>query len=218
MAIISHAAATSPPHQQRVFYRYINQHAWFRASTAEYLFKKLVLTWLSSDPGAGTLLCTSIGRPDLQVQLPACGEKQTAYFRDLDALNKMKVDSFPFCLLPRYSSLLTPDAIIITDQFIITVQVTISRTPRHSARQGGFTAITDSLSTCVRDGRDWSHVFITDEEWKARSLRGQKLSGLPDNIRVYSGVYDVGQRDIISERSWELDEDNVSVPVFIAFR
>ena len=220
MAIISYAAAASPPHQQWAFYRYIiSQHMllrWFTASTAGYLFTKLVLTWLSSGLGVGTLLCTSIGWPDLR--LPACGEKQTTYFRDLDALNKIKVDTFPFCLLPRYPSTHPVDAIILTDQFIITIQVTISHTPGHSARQGGFTAITDSLPTYIRDGRNWCHVFITDEEWKVQRLRGQNLSSLWDDIHVYSGVYDIGQRDIISGRSWALDEDNVRGPVFVAFR
>jgi hypothetical protein len=200
-AIISYASAAATTCQRGTFYRDIDHHTWFRASTG-YLFKKFVLTWLSSDPEAGTLLCTSTGCPNLLV--PACGEKRTTYFSDLDALKKTKVAEFPFCLLPRHPSLLAADAIICTDRIIFTVQVTVSR--RHSAKEGDFATIADSL---LRDGRDWCHVFITDEEWKARSLRDQKLSGLPDDIRVYSGVYNVGQRDIISECSWALDEDNV---------
>jgi hypothetical protein len=56
----------------------------------------------------------------------------------------MVVDEFPFCLLPRYPSLLAADAIIYTDRFVITVQVTISR--RHNAKEGDFTTIADSLS------------------------------------------------------------------------
>jgi hypothetical protein len=203
-AIISYASAAATTYQRGAFYSYINQHSWFRASTG-YLFKKLVLTWLSSDPEAATLLCASTGWPDLLV--PACGENRMTYFSDLDALKKTTVDEFPFCLLPRYPSLLAADAIIYTDRFVITVQVTVSR--RHSAKEGDFTTIADSLPICIRDGRDWCHVFITDEEWKARSLRGQNLIGLPGDIRVYSGVYNVGQRGIFSGCSWALDEDNV---------
>ncbi|KAF8257605.1 hypothetical protein EI94DRAFT_1920824 [Lactarius quietus] len=153
-AIISCAAAAATTYQRGRFYRDISRHEWFNKSAGS-LFKKLVLTWLSSDSEAGTLLCTSAGWPDLPVQ------------------------------------------------------ATVST--KHSAEEGGFTVIAESLPTCIRDGRDWCHVFITDDEWTAQSLRDQKLSNLPDDIRVYSGVYDVGQRDIISGISWALDEDNQRV-------
>ncbi|KAF8274269.1 hypothetical protein EI94DRAFT_1696187 [Lactarius quietus] len=85
--------------------------------------------------------------------------------------------------------------------------VTVSK---HSAKGGGFTVIAESLPTCIRlgDGCDWYHMSITDKEWNAQLLCGQKLSDHPDNIGIYSWVYDVGQWDIISRRLWALDEDN----------
>ncbi len=54
------------------------------------------------------------------------------------------------------------------------------------------------------------HVFITDNENKASSLRGQTLSDLPAHIGVYSAVFSIGQSGITSERMRALDEVRVS--------
>jgi hypothetical protein len=52
------------------------------------------------------------------------------------------------------------------------------------------------------------HVFITDDDFKAKSLRDQTLSYVPEDrdIFVYSAVFDVGRSDITRERLVAFDE------------
>jgi hypothetical protein len=86
------------------------------------------------------------------------------------------------------------DAIILTAHSLITVQVTISH--RHSAKKRGFEEVSDSG---IKKHRTWKHVFITDEDYRARPLRRQALKGLPEGISIYSAVFDVGRSDITVE-------------------
>jgi hypothetical protein len=55
-------------------------------------------------------------------------------------------------------------------------------------------------------------VFITDNDFKATSLRDQTLSYLPEDrdIFVYSAVFDVGRPDITRADLKAFDEKDVS--------
>jgi hypothetical protein len=64
---------------------------------------------------------------------------------------------------------------------------------RHSAKRAGFDCIKTSG---IVKRRRWHHVFITDSDAKARSLRNQTLEGIPGKISVYSAVFDVGRSNI----------------------
>jgi hypothetical protein len=102
--------------------------------------------------------------------------------------------------------------------------VTISH--RHTTEESGFTTIKQNLPTITavakrtNEGRKkrkkkdkgplWCHVFITDDEEKAKSLRAQTLSELPRGIFVYSAVFSVGEFDVTSERMRRLEEEMVS--------
>ena len=66
--------------------------------------------------------------------------------------------------------------------------------------EGGYT------ETTVTSGKTRSHVFNTDNEAKVRPLRDRKWSGLPEDTRVYSAVFRVGQFNIDYECMWQMDE------------
>ncbi|KAH9054820.1 hypothetical protein EDB87DRAFT_1415345 [Lactarius vividus] len=99
-AMISCAAAAKVEDRHKFFHKITS--AWlpyFRASTIQ-IFQIFVLSWLSAGPNMVLLDCCPAvpGPPDLQI--PACGKKQTSYFSSLTALKKLEVDNFPLCLCP----------------------------------------------------------------------------------------------------------------------
>ncbi|KAH9074292.1 hypothetical protein EDB83DRAFT_1952444 [Lactarius deliciosus] len=208
-AMISYAAAAAKAEDRHKFFRTITNN-WprdFRAS-ADQMFKKFVLSWLSADPNIMPLDCcpAAPGPPDLQI--PACGKKQTTYFSGLTALKEVEVDNLPLCLLPTPQTPIAADAIILTDRFIITIQVTIYY--KHSVKGSDLADIKDSIPPGVREDRDWCHVFITNDNTRAYSLRRQTLGDLPENIRVFSTVFDVRRSDIAVENIKTFDENKVS--------
>jgi hypothetical protein len=188
----------------------------FRISTGK-MYEEFILSWLSSQDLA-SLPCTPAesGQPSLEI--PACGDQ--TIFSSATALKTTNVHKLPFCFLPASQTLPAIDAVVFTDRFIITIQVTISH--RHTAKESGFTTIKQGLPTITaaarrtnkggkkEKGPQWCHVFITDHEEKARSLRGQTLSELPRGIFVYSAVFNVGQFNVTSKRMRRLEEDRVS--------
>ncbi|KAH9022953.1 hypothetical protein EDB85DRAFT_1992850 [Lactarius pseudohatsudake] len=179
-AIISYAVATAHASERIAFYSTLSRHSWFKAF-AGHMFEKFVLTWLSSDHcGLDPLLCTPANiRP-----------------------RGLKVDQLPFCLLPRPQSRTLVDAVVITDTFIITIQVAIS--PWRRVRQGLFAEIEANLPTITngRKKRRWCHAY-----W----LRARTLSDLPSHFCVYSAVFSVDRPGITSERMRKLDNEWISV-------
>ncbi|KAH9035824.1 hypothetical protein EDB84DRAFT_1210466 [Lactarius hengduanensis] len=147
------------------------------------------------------------GPPDLQI--PACDKKQTTYFSSLTALKEVEVDNLPLCLLPTPQTPIAVDAIILTDKFIITIQVTIDY--EHSVKGRDLADIKESIQPGVREDRDWCHVFVTNNDNRAYSLRLQTLGDLPENIRVFSSVFDVCRSDIAVENIKAFDENRAEL-------
>src|SRR6266571_7772227 len=114
------------------------------------------------------------------------------FFRQQEPFGEREL--LPLCLLPTSKSFPSADAIVITDEFVITIQVTVS--DQHSTKGSGFTDIKKLIPHGLR--RDnWRHVFITDDDDdRAVSLRNQTLRGLPEDILVYSGVFDIGPSSV----------------------
>ena len=220
LRIISYAVADAKAQEQIKFYHDISKQQMFRASAGK-IFKRFVLTWLSSD--LAPLACIPVDSSRLQI--PTCGEEKTICGR-LAALKSMQVDKFPFCFLPTKGSdtLSAIDAIVFTQQSIITIQIITSDPNQYSANEGDFAEIENHLPTITTTRRTWKmtrkphsrcHVLITDDEAKARTLtrRGQTLSGNPKLPRVYSAVFAFGQFEITSEQMRRLDEARVRVLV-----
>ncbi|KAH9003516.1 hypothetical protein EDB86DRAFT_2373479 [Lactarius hatsudake] len=212
--MISYAAAASEAEDRDKFFHTITKYSWmdyppdFRAAGVQ-IFKIFVLSWLSAGPNMVPLDCCPAvpGPPDLQI--PACGKKQTTYFSSLTALKEVEVDNLPLCLLPTPQTPIAVDAIIFTDKFIITIQVTIHY--KHSVKGCDLAYITESIPPGVRKDRDWCHVFVTNNDNRAYSLRRHTLGGLPENIRVFSTVFDVCRSDIAVENIKAFDENRAKL-------
>ena len=221
-AIISYAAADAEAEERVKFYYMISKEPTFSTGQGK-MFERFVLTWLSSFNMA-PLSCTprhANGRqPELKI--PSCGcDDAHKICGSLNDLHNTSVNALPFCFLPSSASFATADAIVITKQFIITIQVTIARS--HDAKGKGFVDIKASLptipSTPEKRGtkkskpkpksRTWCHVFITDDSDKAGRLRNQNLPELPIETYVYSAVFDVGQFKLDSDRMRRLDDARV---------
>jgi hypothetical protein len=162
---------------------------------------------LASDPNVDPLVCSPAEpEPDSSVlEIPAC-EKERAYFfgskTALMSLKKASLGKLPVCLLPTSKAFVAVDAIILTKDSIITIQVTIS--DKHSAKSG----FDDVEEAGIRKGRSWCHVFITDNDRRAESLRGQTLGDLPKDISLHSAVFDIGR--IYHEHLHAFDNKKVS--------
>lgn len=95
-----------------------------------------------------------------------------SFFGNHTALKETKVDKLPFCLMPKlvpYVRLLLLsiiDVIFLTVNSLITVQVTISA--EHSEKETGFEQVKNF--GIIKD-HQWQHIFITDDNNKARSLQ-----------------------------------------------
>ncbi|KAI9456403.1 hypothetical protein BJY52DRAFT_564652 [Lactarius psammicola] len=199
-AIISYAAAEAEAQERIKFYQKISTQPGFRVSAGK-MFEGFVLNWLYAGLDVVPIRCFATGQPDLGI--PACGEKQTTFFDIKSGLVRVKGDKPPLCLLPISKTFPTADAIVITDEFVITIQVTIS--DRHTVNESGFTLIKDLLPDPLK--RDnWRHVFITDDDKRAVSLRNQTLCELPEDTIVYSGVFDIGQLGVTHEDMESYDE------------
>ena len=121
------------------------------------------------------------------------GRIEHFFFTDL-ADTKVEVDKLPFCLVPTSHTFAAIDAIILTAHNLITIQVTISNI--HSAKKSGFEKVSNSG---IKNDRTWKHVFVTNEDFRARSLRQQALKDFPEGISIYSAVFDVGRSDITAK-------------------
>ncbi|KAI9446795.1 hypothetical protein H4582DRAFT_2070118 [Lactarius indigo] len=201
--IISDAATHARAQKRINFYDTISTQPGFEASTVQ-IFKGFVLSWLHARPNVQPLDCFHAvpGLPNLQI--PSCREKQTSYFGSLTALNEVKVDGLPLFLSPTSQTLATVDAIVFTDKFIITIQVTVSRNPSTTGGGSTLADIKKSIPRGIRGDRDWCHMYITDSVNKVNSLRTQTLSDLPNDIRVFYEVFDVGRLDILTHEHLEV--------------
>ncbi|KAH8989830.1 hypothetical protein EDB92DRAFT_2088985 [Lactarius akahatsu] len=202
--IISYAAADATAQVRIDFFQMISTHPSFKVS-AGAMFEGFVLSWLYARPTAEPLRCFATNQPDLEI--PPCGKDQTTFFDRNSVLSKKDVngcDKPPFCLLPKPKNFPTADAIVITDEFVITIQVTVSN--EHGAKKDGFDEIKKIIPASLRTQKNkpkqykpWRHVFITHSDHWAESLRKQNLLGLPDGALVYSGVFDILRSGITSK-------------------
>jgi hypothetical protein len=213
--IISYAAAASQAHERINFYRTISGQPLFKASTGQ-MFEIFVMSWLASPSGSNEkfLPCTPrpAATPPPAIRICAYGQERTSFFSSSTALKeKAKMDK-PLCLLPTTSQIFTAvDAIILTETAIITVQVTVTISHKHSANlKDDFIEIKKSIPRdIIEKCKWWCHVLITDEQVKAKALRDQTLSDLPD-IWFYSAVFDVGRPDITRAHVEAFDKTRVS--------
>ncbi|KAH9035043.1 hypothetical protein EDB85DRAFT_1889544 [Lactarius pseudohatsudake] len=115
------------------------------------------------------------------------------------------------CLVPVSATFPTLDAIVITHEFVITVQMSVAS--RGDADNIGFEKVHDYLPSKVLATRQWCHVFLTDTGDKANLLRRQTLTEIPEKMEIhaYSAFVNIEELDSIltKERVEELIDDMV---------
>jgi hypothetical protein len=193
--IILYAAAEAKAQKRIDFYFTISTQPGFRTSVGN-MFEEFVLSWLYAHSDA-YISCVAAQRTSPSLQIPACGPggDNTVFFASKTFFRKnIGVKTPPLLLLPTSPAFSTADAIVLTQEFIITIQVTIS--DKHTANVDGFALIEDYLPSKTKRSKKWCHVFITDDESSATSLRSQTFSGIPSQIEIYSAVFDVGMPSI----------------------
>jgi len=213
--LISYVVAAAAARERIKFFQIFSRQPML-GGAAGTLFERFVLCWLAC--GSGSLQCTAKGTNPDALEIPACPtEDQRVFLSSKTTLKAAKVKLLPSCFFPGSQTFPTVDAIILTNDCLITVQVTISS--RHSAKEAGFNLVRESgiqkkKKPNRNDDRRWCHVFVTDEESKAKSLREQNRDDLPEDISIYSAVFDVGGLDINVEkiRAFEKLDDQKSAP------
>jgi hypothetical protein len=96
----------------------------------------------------------------------------------------------PFGFLPASRTFPSFDAVICTDEHIITIQLTVS--PTHTMKPDGFERLKQYLPTNFEKARTWCHVFVTDRNANATSLRKENHKVAVDkNISIYTAVLNV---------------------------
>ena len=169
------------------FYKTIRGYSWFSGPAGE-LYKIHVLLWFLHARADETLPCTGaeVNLPELK--LPSC-PTDPKFFLKPEELAEISEPNQPKCLIPT-SRLPTLDAVVLTNDSIITVQITIS--PKHDTKEKGFGPIYNNLPHALKQKRpNRYHIYITDEETNAISLREQNRTEVPTQIRVYSTAIEV---------------------------
>jgi hypothetical protein len=199
--LISYEVAVATVHKRINFFQTLSRQPMLSGAVGT-LFERFVLCWLAS--GSGSLQCTAKHTASHDLEIPACPtENQRVFLSSKTTLKDAKVTLLPSCFFPASQTFPTVDAIILTNDCLITVQVTISS--EHSAKKAGFDIVRESgirarKKTNRKGDRSWCHVFVTDEESKAKSLREQNRKELPEDISIYSAVFDVGGLDSSVEK------------------
>ncbi|KAI0290641.1 hypothetical protein B0F90DRAFT_591568 [Multifurca ochricompacta] len=182
-------AAQDVLHQIR-FYNMVSNHLWFKGS-AGYMFETIVLAWLCANSESSRTPAQSAS-PQLTIPMcQGCCMLSSKEQHDLGDLNDRET---PFCVIPVSKAFPSVDAMIITDNHIITIQVTVAS--KHSVKSTGFLQIVNKFPKGFQMFRKWCHVFVTDRAKNAASLlttwteRDLELDG-DINIPIYSAVLDV---------------------------
>ncbi|KAH9077651.1 hypothetical protein EDB83DRAFT_2345111 [Lactarius deliciosus] len=208
LGFVSRAYAERDRAMRLSFYKQISGHAWFSTSAGR-IFETHVLIWSRYTSAGDCLTCTRAVEASPLLSIPACGKNMEFFSKAEDLKNMVDDHERRKCLVPVSQTFPTLDAIFITHEFVITVQMTISS--KHDAKQIGFDKVYQNLPSSVVAKRQKCHVFLTDTEDKANLLRTQKLTDLPKKmvIQVYSSFVSIEELDpmLTQERVEKLEDD-----------
>jgi hypothetical protein len=207
LTFVSRAYARHDHAVRQRFYKAMSGHAWYGAAVS-HMFKTSVFLWFRH--ARNRLPCVPVvdSLPGLEIR--ACRDNMQFFSNEGD-LKDVDEHDLPRCLVPVSQTFPTLDAIVITGGCVITVQFTVAHA--HDARSVEFQKVYNNLPHTVLNGRRRCHVFVTDTEGKAASLREQQPT-IPTNlgISVYSTFVSVNQLDLIvtEKRLDELENAMVS--------
>ena len=195
------------------FYKTIREHSWFD-SPAGYIFEIHVLLWFwHYNTYSPLLYCTGIKANSRSLQIPLF-EGNLKFFFKAEELKIIGEPGKPICLVPTSGTFFSLNAIVLTNNAVITVQITIAL--EHDAKEEEFDLIYRNLPPGLLEKRPHRcHVFITDKEITAKSLREQNHTQIPNGTLVYSTAISVGSMDssipATEERIDALEKARVSV-------
>lgn len=210
LGFVSHTYTKCDHAKWQSFYKAISRHAWFGTS-AGCILETHVLLWFRYTPAQDCLQCTHAVDSLPLLDIPVCG-KNMVFFSKASDLKDIDEHECPKCLVSVSQTFPTCDAIVLTNNFVITVQMTT--TSECNAKNIGFEEVYECLPSKFLDKCQRCHVFLTDTEAKVDLLREQKLMEMPEKmtIHVYSAFFNIDQWDSIltKEHVEELDNDIVS--------
>ena len=192
------------------FYNMIRRDLWFGTSAlASYIYETYLLLWIRYDASTlNSLPCTPALDSSPSLRIPTCGDNME-FFSNVDALKNVDQNEGRKCWVPASQTFSTCDAIVFTNNFVITMTIA----SKHGAEPCGFEKISESLPHDLLATRDWCHVFLTDNEDEADSLRQQKLTEIPQKmaIHVYSAYVNIEVWDslLTAKRSEQMENDRV---------
>ena len=165
------------------------------------MFEIHVLLWFWHY-GNSTFHCTGAAANSPPLRVPLCWEN-LKFFYNAEELKDITEPEKPICLVPTSRSFPTLDAVVLTSNAVITVQITIAL--KQDANEQDFDLIYRNLPADLLANRpDRYHVFITDKEINAKSLREQNQTQVPKGTLVYSTAYDVESLDSMTPATEEL--------------
>jgi hypothetical protein len=197
------------------FYRQASTLLRFK-ETWEYMFETYFFVWLYSTERADVLSCTaksstsakpsrsskrikhstSTTDDQAELRLQPLGRAKVFVISGDSNFQKARDSDTPFGWLSasRFDSRTFPsfDAIICTDKNIITIQLTVSESSRHTIKPDCFERLKQYLPATFERTRTWCHVFVTDCNENATLLRKRNHRvAIEQNISIYSAVLDV---------------------------
>ena len=198
--IVARAYAQRDHALQYSFYRTIREHPYF-ASPARQMFEIRQLLWFRhyySNPRS----CTGAAESSPPLQIP-CWYNNLKFFYKVEELKDISQTKTPICLVPTSPKFPALSAIVLTGNAVITIQITIAL--KHGAKEQEFDLIYKNLPPDLlakRPGR--CHVFITDNEMNARSLREQNQTQVPNGTLVYSMAFGIKELESWAPATEEL--------------
>ena len=188
------------------FYRSIRDHPLF-ASPAAQIFEIHALLSLWHYNGVFRCTCATANFPSFDI--PSYQDNLKFFYR-AEELKDIAEPQKPICLVPTSGTFPTLDAVILTPKAVITVQISIAL--KHDATEEEFDLIYKNLPHDLLAKRpNRHHVFITDDEINAKSLREQNQTQIPNGTLVYSAVIGVSTSVATEERVDALEKARVSM-------
>ena len=191
--IVKHDAA-----HRAWFYQQASDLPQFQG-TLGCLFKKYFFAWINSKH-ANPIQCTpkSPKRSVANIILRPLGHERVSVFSRDSEFGTAKDKELPFSWLPASRNFPTFDAIICTNEHIITIQVAMSS--KHTMSPDGFKQLNENLSPGFGSARTWHHIFLTDCKESATSLRRQDHKVAADQaVLIHSAVLDISKLNLSSE-------------------
>ncbi|KAH9062572.1 hypothetical protein EDB83DRAFT_842201 [Lactarius deliciosus] len=180
-------------------------------STAEHIQKSYLFAELSNLPDSMPTFwapCRGTASEAPVLEIPVCPKHRSITLTDLSSMRDMETPRLrtPFCLLIEPLTDAAVDAIVCSDDAIITFQVIVSHP--HDTSLGGFEHIRSQLPALFTGGeaRRWCHVFVATDTKDEEALRDD-LKEVPQadlNVTIYTIRFEVVWLYPIQERLKEL--------------